>query len=136
MKPCLNGIYFLIKNGKCVYVGQSNDIYRRISEHRTGTPKRKGAPKDFDSWEYLEEPSQERKDQLEHLLIRILDPELNIDPHSCGYIKHIDERLDFIREAVGQANSVIRFVQRMDELEMQLKTYDAMAKFEDYMKNL
>ena len=88
MKPVLDGVYFLIKNHEVIYVGQSKDIYRRISEHRTGTPKRKGPPKDFDTWEYFETESDEQKEVLEYFLIQLLKPKLNVDYFPrCSAIK-------------------------------------------------
>ncbi len=134
MKPCLGGIYFLIKDGECVYVGQSNDIYRRISEHRTGTPKSRGAPKDFDSWEFIEEYSQERKDQLEYLLIRMINPKLNKDPHMWATTYQLEDSLNTMAECVGQAENTLNFVKRFNRLEEELKQRKICEKLSELFK--
>lgn len=56
ISPC--GIYFLIQNNEIVYVGKSNSVYFRISQHlKHGTKK-------FDSFAYIE-CSEEQLDVLE-----------------------------------------------------------------------
>ena len=45
--PLVTGIYFLIKDEKVVYVGQSVDIFTRVCAHRA---------KDFDSFTFLVYP--------------------------------------------------------------------------------
>lgn len=41
------GVYFLFKGERLVYIGKSNSIYARIGQHCVSS-------KDFDSWEYYE----------------------------------------------------------------------------------
>lgn len=110
MKPVLKGIYFLIKNGEIVYVGQSSDIYRRISEHRLGVPKRKGPPKDFDEWDYYEIEDEDKRDVVEYFLINLLKPRLNIDYFARG-------------KAIESSEVLHRMV---DEAETAEKLYDAL----------
>lgn len=66
--PETSGIYFLIQNGSVVYVGQSNNVHRRISEHLTS--------KCFDRVNVIECPASEL-DRVEALYIRRLKPILN-----------------------------------------------------------
>lgn len=40
------GIYFLFKNYELIYIGQSEDIFKRVPEHR--------GSKDFNNWLYIE----------------------------------------------------------------------------------
>jgi len=61
------GVYFLISNKKIVYVGQSKNVYGRISAHKT---------KVFDSFALI--PCDENEiDVLESLYIHLLQPEQN-----------------------------------------------------------
>ena len=62
------GIYFLIKDKKIVYVGQSTNIFARVGAHKMD--------KDFDKAVYFECPSTEL-DDLEYELINILQPQYN-----------------------------------------------------------
>jgi hypothetical protein len=65
-----SGIYFLIRGGEVVYVGQSVDVLHRIARHR-----REG--KVFDSFSYMEcDPHQ--MDRLESLYIKAFVPEENL----------------------------------------------------------
>ncbi len=73
------GVYFLIKHEKVVYVGQSNSLFTRISQHDN---------KDFDHYAFIRcEKSQ--LDQLESLYIHLLQPELNCDTVNGGKIAPI-----------------------------------------------
>jgi len=62
------GVYFLIKDGRVVYVGQSGSVYSRISNHQSS--------KDFDSIAWV--PCDTSiLDRLESLYIHSLRPILN-----------------------------------------------------------
>jgi predicted GIY-YIG superfamily endonuclease len=61
------GVYFLISNNKIVYVGQSVNVYARISGH---------AGKTFDSFTVIPCP-REHLNVLESLYIHMFDPPLN-----------------------------------------------------------
>ena len=76
IKPTLAGVYILFRGDTPVYVGQSGDIYRRISEHTTGHLKRT-AKKEFDFWEYIEIFDEKQRVETENLLIKLLKPEYN-----------------------------------------------------------
>lgn len=65
----LCGIYFLIKNSKIVYVGQSISILGRVSAHKR--------EKQFDSVAMVE-CSREDLSRLELFYIRKFKPELNV----------------------------------------------------------
>ena len=61
------GVYFLISGNKVVYVGQSTNVYARISQHHD---------KVFESFAFL--PCEQKiLDSLESLYIHILRPALN-----------------------------------------------------------
>ena len=77
MKVFLKGVYFLYDGDKIVYVGQSNDIYRRIYEHSSG--RAKGGKKKFDSWEYVEIENDESRIRFEAICIRAFRPRYNED---------------------------------------------------------
>lgn len=64
-----SGIYFLIRAGEVVYVGQSLDVLHRIARHR-----REGRP--FDAYAVLE-CTVDKLDELERLYIRAFVPEDN-----------------------------------------------------------
>lgn len=64
----VNGIYFLIKDGVVVYVGQSNNILTRVSTHSTF---------EFDSFNYFEVSSKKRLDNLEAYFIAKFKPAYN-----------------------------------------------------------
>lgn len=63
-----SGVYFLIKSGKIVYVGQSRSVYSRIMTH--------GKEKDFDRALFLRVP-ESRLNQIEAAFIGLLKPALN-----------------------------------------------------------
>lgn len=72
LSPLLDmcGIYFLVRAGVVVYVGQSNYTLNRIATHS------RDAEKDFDSVWFMQ-CGQSQLDALERYWIRVLDPELN-----------------------------------------------------------
>jgi len=61
------GVYFLIKSGQVVYVGQSVNVHARIASH---------TDKDFDAFAYVP-CEQHMLDKLESLYIHCLRPPLN-----------------------------------------------------------
>lgn len=63
-----SGVYFLINDGRVVYVGQTREIMLRLYTHRK--------QKDFDKVYMIEVPNQEL-DTVERKLIKVLDPPLN-----------------------------------------------------------
>lgn len=72
------GIYFLIKDGVIVYIGQSKKVFSRIEAHRDD-PK-----KDFDTACYFE-CKEEELDAFEVSLIRAFWPKYNT-VHNPAYI--------------------------------------------------
>jgi len=64
------GIYLLYKDEVCLYVGQSKDIFSRISEHRKASRIR------F-NWVLIRECDKEELDHLEFLFVRKFQPALN-----------------------------------------------------------
>lgn len=84
--PIKSGVYFLIKHSSVIYVGQSINVFSRISNHM--------ANKDFDSYAFIQaHPSV--LDALESLYIHVLRPPLNgIRNGSDG--KHAPIRLDVL----------------------------------------
>jgi len=61
------GVYFLVKDEEVIYVGQSVNIYSRLSEHRH---------KQFDKYAFV--PCDvDLLDKLESLYIHVLKPKLN-----------------------------------------------------------
>lgn len=80
MKVFLKGVYFLYCGKDIVYVGKSNDIYRRIYEHSSG--RAKGTKKEFDSWEYFEFEDDISMSKFEEFCISLFNPKYNKDiPH-------------------------------------------------------
>lgn len=63
-----SGIYFLCKDDDLIYIGQSNNVHGRVSQHR----REKSFTKAF----YLEWPADDL-DRIEGALIRELRPRLN-----------------------------------------------------------
>lgn len=63
------GVYFLIKSNEVVYVGQSVDVYGRLSKH-------KADGKDFDSFAFIQCEKKMMND-LESIYISALVPYLN-----------------------------------------------------------
>jgi len=61
------GVYFLVKDEEVIYVGQSVNIYSRISEHRH---------KQFDKYAFVP-CSVDLLNKLESLYIHVLRPKLN-----------------------------------------------------------
>jgi hypothetical protein len=67
------GVYFLICEKRVVYVGQSKNVFNRVSEHAQG--------KNFDSYVYLP-CEKDMLDKLESLYIHFLSPPLNGNAHN------------------------------------------------------
>lgn len=67
------GIYFLLRAGKIVYVGQAVNVFRRIGDH-VGN-------KNFDSWSWIKTPKH-LLDATERKYINEFCPELNSDFHT------------------------------------------------------
>ena len=71
MKVITSGVYFLYRDNKLVYVGESGNVFGRIGEHiREGI-------KEFDEFEFIELSEIERK-SMEAFLIEIIRPEYNL----------------------------------------------------------
>lgn len=70
------GVYFLVKDGQVVYVGQSGNVYARLEKHR--------AKVDFDLWHFLHVPNKTERLQLERAYIRSLKPALNYGEPRCS----------------------------------------------------
>lgn len=64
-----SGVYFLVKDDRVVYVGQSGNVYARIAAHQSS--------KDFDGWCYTPCEGKKQLDILESLYIHYLQPEQN-----------------------------------------------------------
>lgn len=69
--PRICGIYFLVDNGRVVYVGQSNHIARRVAQHQMNEAR-------FDSIAFFEAPEFFLKG-IEAHYIRLFRPPLNTD---------------------------------------------------------
>ena len=65
------GLYALYRYGKIVYVGQSNNILRRIGEHAGD------GQKDFDSFSCIRCDNKNERDELERHWIMKFRPEYN-----------------------------------------------------------
>lgn len=70
----ISAIYFLLKDGEVVYVGQSVSVFDRLLSHLN--EMRSEAAKDFDSTSFIPVP-KDRLDELEQLFIRVLRPKYN-----------------------------------------------------------
>ena len=64
----VRGIYFLFRNEKIVYVGQSEDIFKRVHNHLNS--------KIFDSWNFIEFQSEDLN-EIEANYILLYKPEYN-----------------------------------------------------------
>lgn len=64
----LCGVYFLVKDGRVIYIGQSNNIAGRIAQHV--------GQKDFDAYSFIQ-CDEDQLDILESLYIHFLNPPLN-----------------------------------------------------------
>lgn len=73
--PCVSGVYFLIKGGEIVYVGQSTNIFCRIGGHLQ--------TKDIDGFSYIECPVSDL-DFLESVYIHKFMPRLNGRPKKAS----------------------------------------------------
>jgi hypothetical protein len=65
----VSGVYFLIRDNRVVYVGQSVNVYSRLSQHKDKT---------FDRFAYVPCPP-EKLNRLESIYIHVLKPELNAE---------------------------------------------------------
>lgn len=77
-------IYFLIEDGAIVYVGKSNNLGARISQHKK--------EKHFDSVRYLE-VNKEDQDDLEIALIKTIRPPLNLQSKTLKEVTENEKSL-------------------------------------------
>ena len=84
--PDLSGIYFLIKDGEIVYIGQSLCVFRRVYDHLW-------AKKIFDSFSYIH-CEEKMLDKLESIYIHFYQPPDNGRNHGvvCAPLR-IDQLL-------------------------------------------
>jgi len=82
----LSGIYFLIRNGEIIYIGQSTCVFRRVYDHLW-------AKKIFDSFSYIH-CEEKMLDKLESLYIHYYQPTENGRNHDvvCAPLR-IDQLL-------------------------------------------
>ena len=73
------GIYMLYDKNELVYIGETNDIYRRISEHANGRRKPGQQIKEFDHWAYIECNDEKARKKFENFLILLYKPKYNED---------------------------------------------------------
>lgn len=87
----LSGVYFLINNGEIVYVGQSMNVHKRISEHA------RQKEKEFDAFHYVVcDPAM--LDELENAYIIALAPRYN-RAFSHQKARHMDARTALVADA-------------------------------------
>ena len=79
----LSGVYFLIANDEVIYVGQSVNVYARLSQHASG--------KYFDRYAFIR-CKPDILDKLESLYIHCLRPKLNGNIDT--YVKNAPITLD------------------------------------------
>lgn len=100
-QPIMTGIYFLISDGRIVYVGQSWNIIVRVASHAT--------TKRFDSWAWIP-CDREGLNSLERAYLNALLPEYNTDRITTRLKggdprKNIGSFTENPRAAVGAAES-------------------------------
>src|SRR5690606_423203 len=71
--PNVSGVYFLIHKERIVYVGKSNDFFKRLKHHRSNLQMK------FDRYSILECECEETMLEMETKYIRKLMPIYNID---------------------------------------------------------
>lgn len=95
------GVYLLYDKDELVYVGQTNDVYRRISEHSSGRVKPGQEIKQFSDWRYIDCDDEDLRTDIEYLLITLTNPKYNEDYCYRGrgeqhYLNDYDERRDHL----------------------------------------
>lgn len=80
LTPEITGIYFLFKDGDCVYVGKSRQVHLRVREHM----RRDFRFKDFESYSWVT-CSEGDLTSLEIYYIALLRPILNIQWTDIGF---------------------------------------------------
>lgn len=75
----MSGIYFLFKDGECIYIGQSRQVYVRVREHRTT----KGPTRAFDSYSWVR-CDIENLDRIEQWYIEKFSPIYNTTWNEAG----------------------------------------------------
>lgn len=78
------GVYFLFDKGELVYIGESDNLFRRIGQHIYEKQKV------FDAFEIY--PCADRK-RLEGFLIRLLHPKYNISEGMSDWTSQIGEEI-------------------------------------------
>lgn len=97
--PC--GIYFLIKESRIVYIGQSNNVYRRLGDHKK--------EKEFTSFKFIQ-CDAEWLDWVEIYYIHKFKPDLNARHNSGEVVAPIRSR------DIGQMEEIMFGVQSMGEI--------------------
>ncbi len=67
----ISGVYFLFKGEECVYIGESNSIFRRSSQHMNHKKN------EWDSFKIHPVEGEHKRKALESFLINVFQPKLN-----------------------------------------------------------
>lgn len=77
------GVYALYRNGRLLYIGQTNDLHCRILEQRRRF--------EFDAVKVCPTPNRLERQRLERrLLYRLRPPLNNLLPNTPGYRRRVD----------------------------------------------
>lgn len=87
----VTGVYFLIRAARVVYVGQSINVFARITTH---------GDKNFDAFSYVA-CDRDQLDMLESLYIHLLSPPLNGEARNGGKAAPI-QLDDLLRRAISR----------------------------------
>lgn len=85
----LSGIYFLIRDNKIIYIGESDNVYKRIWNHLSNKKHYSGKKIeggfDYYSVDIMPNTTTKEKRRMEAMYIMIYEPEYNTI-HNCGEI--------------------------------------------------
>ncbi len=94
---CLYGVYFLMQDTKCMYIGYSTNVYKRIGDHQADQEK---AGK-FNNIRFLK-TKNEHPDIVESYLIGYFKPPLNYTSgYKVGHLSSLDELMSQIDKYIN-----------------------------------
>lgn len=109
------GVYFLIKDGKIVYIGQSTNIFKRLYEHK------KDMQKQWDSYAYIECSAGEL-DIVESLYMFKYEPIYNSFSHEPNYLYDSVDKPKYKRSTPIYLDRILKEFTHVDKLTVTSQT--------------
>ena len=127
-KQNISGIYFLIKNNKIIYVGQTSHFISRLAEHISSKKK-------FNSYSFIPVKNNQERLKLEVKYIKKLNPRENVQSKGNNNKRNIPSKfiIKFKRHLLLKGGEIMRKIIRRCNHCKKLKFYWSYYKSQPYM---